>query len=506
MKYHISVSILLLSTLALGPVTQAQEGRPPRQIITPQQHDVTIRALQGEINSSDDDFGPVILGNGRVLYFTSDRDGNQDVYTAISGYDKWEQIQKLGPPVNTDTDEGGVAVTPDGHWMVFVGCGREDALGDCDLYIAEYSGGMWRNVKNLGPNVNSPAWDSQPTISSDGLTIVFASERMGGQGGTDLWMTTRPYGGEWRPAVNLGAMVNTVGDELAPAMAADNKTLYFSSDQHPGMGGLDVYRTVYAGAAWSAPVHMGTPINSEEDDYFCGLFLNSKDMMFASTRGGGRGGLDLYLAVPNPLPPSAVTTVTGRVSDSNTDAPLGATLTIRDIRSNAIVSSFHSDDVDGSYIVVLQPGRDYVMTAESQGYLFYSERFSIPDDAGNDLIRKDVKLTRDLVRLLVFFDFDKATMKSESYVDLDRAADWLRANPDMRVEVAGHTDNVGARDYNRKLSQDRAEAVVQYLVGKGIPSSRLRAAGYGMDQPIVGNDTEEGRAQNRRVEFRVVAR
>ncbi len=330
--------------------------------------------------------------------------------------------------------------------------------------------------------------------------------RMGGQGGTDLWMTTRPYGGEWRPAVNLGAMVNTVGDELAPAMAADNKTLYFSSDQHPGMGGLDVYRTVYAGAAWSAPVHMGTPINSEEDDYFCGLFLNSKDMMFASTRGGGRGGLDLYLAVPNPLPPSAVTTVTGRVSDSNTDAPLGATLTIRDIRSNAIVSSFHSDDVDGSYIVVLQPGRDYVMTAESQGYLFYSERFSIPDDAGNDMIRKDVKLTRDLVRLLVFFDFDKATMKSESYVDLDRAADWLRANPDMRVEVAGHTDNVGARDYNRKLSQDRAEAVVQYLIGKGIPSSRLRAAGYGMDQPIVGNDTEEGRAQNRRVEFRVVAR
>ncbi|MCZ7555231.1 MAG: OmpA family protein [Bacteroidia bacterium] len=506
MNTKISIAIVLFALLAPYCLLHAQEEKPPRQMITPERYDVTIRPVSGALNSSDDDFSPMIIGSGRVMYFTSTRNGSQDIFTAIAGYDGWEQIQRLGEPLNTSADEGSSSITPDGHWMVFTGCGRPDALGDCDLYIAEYGAGMWRNVRNLGPNVNSPFWESQPAISSDGLTILFTSDRPGGQGGTDLWMTTRSHGGDWRPAVNLGAVINTVGDELAPAIAADNRTLYFSSDQHPGIGGLDIYQTTSGVSGWSAPRHMGVPVNTSDDDYFCGLSLNSQDMYFASSRAGGQGDLDIWLAVPNPLPPSPVTTVTGRVHDHNTDAPLGATLTVRDVSTNSVVSSFHSDDMDGSYVVVLQPGRDYVITAEAAGYLFYSDRFTVPAGSGNDMIRKDVPMTRDLVRLLVFFDFDKATLQSESYVDLDRAAEWLKSNPNVSVEVAGHTDNVGARDYNKKLSQNRAEAVVQYLIGKGISSSRLRAAGYGMEQPTVTNDTEEGRAQNRRVEFRVVSR
>ncbi len=501
-----NLALVLLSILVLTSALNAQMERPPRQIITPERFNVTIKTVPGELNSSDDDFSPLLLGSGRVMYFTSSRNGNHDIFSTVAGYNGWEQVQKLGEPMNSSGDEGGASITPDGHWMVFTACDRPDSQGDCDLYIAEYSGGMWRNIRNLGVNVNSPFWDSQPTISSDGLMVFFSSDRPGGQGLADLWMTTRSHGGDWRPSVNLGSMVNTVGDELAPALAADNSTLYFSSDQHPGLGGLDIYMTKSSGAGWGAPKHMGTPVNSSDDDYFCGLSLTSDDMYFTSNRSGGVGDLDIWLAVPNPLPPSAVTTVVGRVHDSQTDAPLAGTLTVRDIQTNSIVSSFHSDDVDGSYVVVLQPGKDYVITAESEGYLFYSDRFTVPAESGKDMIRKDVPMTRDLVRLLVFFDFDKSTLQRDSYVDLDRAAEWLKSNPGVSIEVAGHTDNVGARDYNKKLSQGRAEAVVQYLVGKGIASSRMRASGYGMEQPLLTNDTEEGRTQNRRVEFRVVSR
>jgi outer membrane protein OmpA-like peptidoglycan-associated protein len=506
MNTRISFAIITLALFCLSLPLFAQQDKPQRQIITPDRYEVTIRPVGGDINSSRDDFGPVVLGDGKTLYFTSNREGRQNIYSAIAGYQDWEQVQKLGAPVNTSFNDGSPSITPDGHWMVFTSCGRAENMGECDLYIAEYTGGTWRNVRNLGANVNSPFWDSQPTISSDGLMIIFASDRPGGQGGTDLWMTTRSHGGDWRPAVNLGAVINTVGDELAPSLAADNQTLYFSSDQHPGIGGLDVYMSKSAATGWSAPKHMGVPINSADDDYFCGLFLNRDDMYFASTRSGGRGGLDIYLAVPNPLPPSSFTTVTGRVYDSKTDAPLGATLTVRDSRTNSVVSSFRSDDMDGSYIVVLQPGKDYIITSEADGYLFFSDRFNVPAGSDKEMIRKDVPMTSDLVRLLVFFDFDKATLQPASYVDLDRAAEWLKANPGVVVEVAGHTDNVGARDYNKRLSQNRADAVVQYLVGKGIAANRMRASGYGMEQPLVSNETEDGRAQNRRVEFRVISR
>jgi outer membrane protein OmpA-like peptidoglycan-associated protein/Tol biopolymer transport system component len=503
MKQLARIATLVLPVLLLVPPAWAQDDEPVRPTITAKQYDVSIREMS-TINSSDNDFAPLLLGNGRVMYFTSDREGDQNIYTAVQGAGNWEQIQAMGPELNTSGDEGGSAITPDGHWMIFTACDREHGLGDCDLYIAEYVGGSWRDVKNLGPNVNTPFWESQPSISPDGLTLYFASERPGGAGGTDIWMSSRSYGGEWRAAVNLGRAINTAGDELAPHAAADNKTLYFSSDMLPGIGGQDVYRANNAGGIWSSPEHLGTPVNSEYDDYFATLKLNSEDMLLSSNRGSSGGDLDIYLAIPNPLPPGAVTTVTGNVTDSQTKAPLGATLTVRDIQSDQILSSFQSDDVNGDYVVVLQPGRTYVITAEAPGYLFYSDRFEVPADSKNSTVRKDILMTRDIVRLLVYFDFDKATLQPTSTVDLSRAVEWLKANPEVKVELAGHTDNVGARDYNQKLSQDRAQAVMDYLVSKGVPASRIRARGYGMEEPIATNDEDEGRSMNRRVEFRVL--
>ncbi|MBN1447041.1 MAG: PD40 domain-containing protein [Bacteroidetes bacterium] len=507
MKHFARAARFVLPVLLLAMTAQAQEDQQPqRPVITPERYDVTIRSLGSSLNSSDDDFAPLLLGNGKVLYFTSNRNGDQDIFSAVQGSDGWEQVQAAGPALNTDGDEGGTTITPDGRWMVFTACDRMDGLGDCDLYIAEYIGGSWRNIRNLGPNVNSPAWDSQPSISPDGLMLFFVSERPGGQGGTDVWMTTRSHDGDFGRAVNLGSVVNSVGDEIAPHIAADNTTLYFSSDTHPGIGGQDVYRVKKSDRGWSSPQHLGTPINSEYDDYFCSLRLNSDDLYFTSNRPGGSGDLDIYLAIPNPLPPGGVTTVLGTVTDSRSDNPIGASLTVRDISTNEVLSTFYSDEMDGSYVVVLQPGRQYVITAEAPGYLFYSDRFDVPAGSANDMVRKDIKMTRDIVRLLVYFDFDKATLQSASFVDLDRAVDWLKANPTVKVELAGHTDNVGSREYNKKLSLDRAQAVLDYLVKKGISPARVTAHGYGMSEPVATNETDEGRALNRRVEFRVVSR
>ncbi|MAT40033.1 MAG: hypothetical protein CL946_10565 [Ectothiorhodospiraceae bacterium] len=495
---------ILLSTLTYSLYAQNEDGMPTRRIISPESHSITVRNLGPNINSPADDFSPVVLSGGRVMYFTSDRTGNHDIYSAVEQGTNWSQPADVGSGLNTGNHEGGVAITPDGHWMVFVGCDRPDGQGDCDLYMAEYLGGTWRNVFNLGSEINSDGWESQPTISPDGMVIYFASDRDGGQGGTDIWMSTRTFGGEWQEPVNLGPVINTSGNEAAPYIAIDGKTLFFSSDQHPGIGGMDMYVTKKTGAVWSPPQHTGTPLNSEYDDYFYALQRGTDNVFYASDKPGGSGGLDLHVGKPNPFPPSAVTAVIGKVTDAVSGDPLGAVLTVSDIITNEPVATFHSDDINGDYTVILHPGKSYAITSQAPGYLFYSDRIDVPIDAPNNTVTKNIKMSKELTRLLVYFDFDKANLKPESYVDLDVAAAWLKSNPNLKIELAGHTDNVGSKDYNKRLSQERADATREYLVRKGINPARVRSVGYGMEQPIASNETEEGRALNRRVEMKVI--
>ena len=492
----------LAFVLAAATAFAQTESIKDRQFITPKNYPISITNMGEGINTSYDDFSPLVLGNGRVMYFTSNREGDQNIYTAVSSGYTWTQVMNVGPSLNTGDNDGSATMTPDGHWNVFAACDREGGLGDCDLAMAEYAGGAWRSVRNI-TTVNSPSWESQPSISADGLMLFFASDRPGGFGGSDLWMSKRGNGGEWSVPVNLGPNVNTPGDEMSPSIAADNRTLYFSSNGHPGVGGFDVYVSKSAGDSWATPENAGTPINTASDEMFFTTQLGTDNVYFASTRSGGSGALDIYLGVPNPIPPNAVTAVIGTVSDVKTKSAIGATLTVRDIKTNEVVSTFHSNDQDGNYIVVLQPGKSYAITSEAPGYLFYSDRFDVPRDAANTTVRKNIEMTRDMVRLLVYFDFNMAVLQEGSYVDLDRAVQFLKDNPKMRVELAGHTDNVGTREYNVKLSSDRAKAVADYLASKGVSASRLSAKGYAFDEPVTTNDTEEGRAQNRRVEFRV---
>lgn len=484
-------------------IVQAQTPLP-----VPNRTDVIITPLG--INSSDDDFAPVALRGGIELIFTSSRSGEQRLWRATRGSGGWSEPMMESEALSHAAQAGAAALTPDGTFMIFAayeweGDETQKGYGRTDLYSAELVNGAWTNVRNLGPEVNSSSWDSQPTLSVDGRTLLFASDRPNGKGGTDIYSSNRTASGWTRPT-NLGAPVNSALDDMSPSIAPDGKSLFFSSNGHGGAGGFDLFVArggSVRGTGWTTVENMGTPINSAFNDHYFISLPNSQNGYFASDRDGG---LDIYTAAPNPFPAEALVTVSGVVIDARTRQPLAADIAVTDLTSGEVVGNFRTDSRDGAYFVVLTRGRRYSITATAPEYIFYSDEYSVSPTAQGQDLKKDIELSRlgqGTTRLLVFFDFDKSNLKDESKPDLNRAVEFLRSNPNISVEIAGHTDSLGNDPYNKRLSQSRAESVRQYLITGGIDGRRLEAKGYGEEQPIADNGTEEGRARNRRVEMRV---
>jgi outer membrane protein OmpA-like peptidoglycan-associated protein/Tol biopolymer transport system component len=507
----------ILTTAALLLVTMTAAVRAQHdELPVPQRNDIEIQPLV--INSSEDDFAPVAVRGEEMLVFTSARSGpfggvgTQRIWMATKSGTGWSLPVTAGQALSWAEQSGSATLTPDGNFMIFAAYEWDESQPDkkgsgrTDLYSAERIGGEWRNVTNLGPVINSPDWDSQPTLSADGRTLYFASDRPGGAGGTDIYVTRRTTTG-WTTPVNLGAPINTPEDDMAPTIAPDGKILFFSSKGHGGLGGFDIFAARggnQLGVNWSSVENLGAPINSPSDEYFFVSIPNSKTSYFCSDRAGNQ---DIYIAYPNPFPPEALITVQGRVLDAKSGRPVAAEITVTDLSSGEVVANYRTDDRNGDYYVILTKGRRYSITAEAPDYIFYSEEYSIPPSAEGKNLNNDIRLNRTSggsTRLLVFFDYDKSELKDESKPDLNRAINFLKQNPTVRVEIAGHTDSVGSQAYNKKLSQDRAEAVRTYLTQGGIDQTRMIAHGYGEEQPISDNGTEDGRARNRRVEMRVL--
>ncbi|MES2765507.1 MAG: OmpA family protein [Bacteroidota bacterium] len=454
------------------------------------------------INSGDDDFGATFSNNGRVMYFTSEREADNDARQKIFMSSGMGRPEELSSMLNGGRNNGAVTLTPDGQFMIFAAFNRAENIGRTDLYSAEKVNGEWKNIKNLGPNVNSSEWDSQPTLSSDGTTLYFASDRTGGQGGTDIYVSRREGTG-WSRATNVGATINSTFDEMTPTIGPDNSTFYFSSNR-PAVGGFDIYSSRFLKGSFSRPVAFDEPINSDADEYFYTALPNSTTAYFSSNRSGGSGALDLYTAVPNPVLPAPVRIISGIVRDAQTSRTLGSTIYVTDLRTGKRVAELHSDDITGEYFVTLTSGRKYSITSSKSGYLFYSEQFEVPEESRGNEVKYDINLSpisQGRTRLLVFFDFDKSDLKEESQSELERIADFLKTNSAIKVEIGGHTDDQGAADYNDKLSSDRANSVKKYLVDNGIPTNRITTKGYGKRQPLVQGTDEAARAQNRRVEM-----
>lgn len=469
-------------------------------------HNAAVQLTRTSFNTSSDDYPNAMTKSGGRLYVTSERSGKQKIYFVDGNGAEWSSMKEIDGAINNAQHSGSATLTADGQYVIFAAYSHEvEGSGRTDLYSARKEGGEWRDVQNLGPIVNSNTWDAAPSLTQDGTVLYFSSDRTGGKGGTDIYLTKRTREG-WTKPQNMNE-INTASDETTPYIAADGKTFYFASNRSGGAGGFDIYVSRKSGDSFSSPTNIGTPINSEFDDIAYIAKINTDHAYFASTRSGGAGGLDVYFAVPNPEMPSPVTIVRGIVSDKVTGKPLGADIVITDLKTRKQVATLRSDDITGEYYVTIPGDRDYSITARKPDYLFYSERMTVPAVSKGAEVTKDIALSpysQGETRLLVFFDFDKSELKEESYPDLDNAIQFLQEKSDVKIRIEGYTDNVSDKNYNVKLSADRANAVSKYLANNGIDKSRITTKGFGEENPVAPNTSDENRARNRRVEMKVV--
>jgi len=474
------------------------------------------------VNSVYDDFINSITADDQLLYLTVQHPVDsanprslivEDFYQCFKlPTGRWSKAHLLGPPVNTDKNEGALFISPDGMNLYFAGCNRSDGFGSCDLYHAARLGQSWSAPENMGIAVNTGQWDSQPSVSSDGKTLYFSSLRPGGYGSYDIWKVTLGEDGKWGNPENLGKQINTAQSEQCPYIHPDGRTLYFTSSGHPGMGGYDLFMSrLDDSGQWSEPVNLGYPINTYADEV--NLVVSAKgDLAYlSSNKKGGVGKKDIYsFVLYDAIRPTNVSYLKGKVYDSESHKPLEADFELIDLNSGKPVVVSHSDPVSGEFLLTLTSNHDYALHVNHLKYLFYSETFSflglhsIDKPFIKDIPMKKIQIGESVVLKNIFFESGKAELLARSDIELDRLITLLHNNPTMKISIQGHTDNVGTDAYNQALSDNRAKVVYEYLLAKGITKVRLSYLGFGKTRPIAGNDTDEGRGQNRRTEFVVI--
>ena len=474
------------------------------------------------VNSYENEYFPGSTIDGFNFYYTrlvtSGKFPHEDFYLSKAINDSTYQPSiPLPPPVNTYNNEGTISVTADGKFIFFTACDRKDPMGmamgkgSCDLYYAKYNDGKWGTPTNLDAPINTPEWESQPSISPDGMTIYFASNRAGGYGGSDIYASTFKDG-RFQPPINLGSSINTSGEEQSPYIAFDNQTLYFSSDGHPGMGNKDIFMSKKdENGRFSEAQNIGYPINSGGEEI--GLIVDrlGRYGYMSSNRPGGLGGLDIYkFEIHEGMKPEPVNFVKGIVYDAITKEKIGAKVELFDLETGLLVNSIISNKNTGEFLVILKNKKNYMLNVDQTNYLFYTDNFSLKETKNLEPYNIEVALkkpAKDIeVKLAnVFFDTDKFDIKDESKLELDKLVLLLKKFPFMKIEIGGHTDNTGDKLKNKSLSQNRAKSVKDYLIAKGIEPTRLSAIGYGDSKPISDNNTVEGRSENRRTVFKITS-
>ena len=468
--------------------------------------------LGNNVNSEKSEYYPAVTIDDSLLVFTRRGEGyREDFMQSRIQNNEYQKATVIKGDINIEPSKGAITVSADGEWMIFAGnFGKHKGFGDFDLYISLYTPDGWSEPENLGPNINTEFWESSPSLSPDKRVLYFSSNRYGGLGGRDLYVSVRMNNGKFGPAINMGDDVNTAGDELAPYIHADNQTLFFTSDGHLGYGGTDLFlMRRQDDGTWGTPENLGYPINTVDDEGSFAVSADGLTAYYASNRADTRGELDLYkFKLRADIRPAKTMYLKGKVYDKVTGKGLPCTVELIDNISLNVLMKIQTDEL-GEYFITLPKGKDYTFTVNRKGYLFYSELFELKTKDADSTYKKDIALQPVAINTQMVFNniqFEANSYKilSVSLIELDKLLQVLQDNPTLKVEISGHTDNLGNAADNIKLSTNRAKAVVEYLVGKGISSTRLTYKGLGSSKPIADNATEKGRSQNRRTEFTIV--
>lgn len=532
---------------------------------------VLIENAGGIINSNFHEYSPLLSADGNTMIFTSNRSIDdykiksgtnfEDIYITHRKGDTWDEPQKISPNINIKFNDAAASLSADGNTLLLY---YEEGGGD--IYISNRTDGDWSKPVPLSKNINTPLfWETSACLSADGKKLFFSSNRPGGKGELDIYVSELDTKGNWGKATNMGSTINTPGNEDSPFLHPDGVTLYFSSDGHPTMGGNDIFKTEFKDGKWQKPANLGYPINSIEYDGFFTISADKKTGYYSTLRQDGLGSADIYTvtfleplpeekpvllvsASPEvieepkvietvvvaetakeviPPPPSKqedyvdpivqfhkdlkiVTVLKGKVIDETSATPLSATISLVNNQTNKVIAKINSDPSTGLFELTIPHGGNYGVATEKAGYLFNSINFNLPQFAeyqeiDTHIIMVKAEVGSKVVLKNVFFDIGKAQLKLESISEIEKLRELLVANPEMNVQINGHTDNTGNATNNKTLSLKRASAVVDYLVEKGIATTRVSAKGFGSERPIVSNDDEdEGRAINRRTEIEII--
>src|SRR5688572_9490289 len=478
----------------------------------------TRRPLSDTVNRFVMQYFPVLTADQKQLIFTRRAgDGpNDDEDLMISKKNelgRWSVPEGISKNINTPLNEGTCTISADGRRLIFTSCSGRDGIGSCDLYESMKVGDVWTTPKNLGRNVNTNEWESQPSLSADGRTLYFVSDRRSGLGRRDVWISTLDEAGTWSRAINAGKQINSVLDEISPFIHANDKTLYFASNGLPGFGGYDIFFAERDSSVWDAPKNIGNLINDNDDQFSFFITADGQKGYYSheETLPSGFSRSKIYEVE---IPPEYQVKfksnyVKGNIRDKVSKAPLAARIELINIEKNSMVSLVKSDSVSGEYLMVLTQGSEYALYINKRGYLFKSYNFNYSEVKDFEPIIIDIELERAAAGSMavlnnIFFDLDKYDLKPKSIPELQKIVRFMQENPQIKVEVSGHTDNLGQPAYNKQLSERRALSVYNYLVQKGIDKNRLVPIGYGQAKPLADNATEQGRQQNRRIEFRIV--
>ena len=474
------------------------------------------RPLGDTVNCFPMQYFPVLTADEQELIFTrrlgeSNEDDEDLVITKKDSLGHWQKPESISPNVNSEFNEGTCSISADGRQLIFTSCLGRKGFGNCDLFQSLKVGGIWSQPLNMGPQINSAAWESQPSLSADGRVLYFLSDRKGGLGNRDIYVSHQIEPNKWTKAENLGSKINTSYDEISPFVHANGRTLFFAANGRLGFGGYDLFRSEKENGEWQEPINFGYPVNNHEDQFSLFITADGKRGYYSHEEGSKNTSGKIYeITVPEELQIKFRSNyVKGKVRDRKSGLPLNARIELYNVVTNELVSFVNSDSITGEYLMVLTQGSEYGLFVNKKDYVFQSLNFNYESEINIEPVVVNVFLDRVTVGAIsvlknIFFEFDKYDLQDKSKTELEKMVRFLTENPLIKIEIGGHTDNDGSPAYNLKLSQNRAQSVASYLLQYGIDIKRISQKGYGADRPIQPNDSEENKQANRRIEFKIL--